>query len=449
MHPMRVSSPGGRISSSSLRGGSARRSSDSSTSRASRGLSDIREVAGGPLRIGALTTYSQILQSEAIVRAAFPLAQACLEVGSPPVRNRGTLAGAVVTARSSGDLAPVLVALGAEAELRSLRSRRRVPIAALLSEPPVATEMIVEFLVPSLEAREHGLFVKMRTRRGQVTAMANLAMVVRFDDTRRVERARLVYGRTGAALVESIDAEDALVGHRLDEETIARASERATRDLMPEHDGLGSADYRRRMLAVMTRRGLRVLRDGTEREHWPERPVTLSIPARDRARPAVEVAHEKGTPIEARVNGRAVSEPAVGRGNLLDWLRDGLGLTGTKDACSEGVCGACTVHMDGDAVLACLVPAQRAHGLEIRTVEGLAEGTELHPLQRAFVDEGAVQCGYCTPGFLMAGAALLAEHPQPDSQEVEDAFAGNLCRCTGYYAIRRAMTRAGRNAAEG
>jgi carbon-monoxide dehydrogenase small subunit len=123
---------------------------------------------------------------------------------------------------------------------------------------------------------------------------------------------------------------------------------------------------------------------------------------------------------------------------LLD-LREDLGLTGTKKGCEEGECGACTVIMNGKAVLSCLIPASKADGAEIQTVEGMAQGGRLHPLQQAFLEEGAVQCGYCTPGMLLSAKALLDEDPEPSMEKVKEAISGNLCRCTGYTKIVRAI----------
>jgi len=120
---------------------------------------------------------------------------------------------------------------------------------------------------------------------------------------------------------------------------------------------------------------------------------------------------------------------------LLDLLREDLGLTGTKKGCERGECGACTVIMNGKAVLACLIPALKADGAEILTVEGMAPKDRLHPLQQAFWEEGAVQCGYCTPGMLLSAKALVDENPEPGVEEVKKAISGNLCRCTGYTKI--------------
>jgi len=120
---------------------------------------------------------------------------------------------------------------------------------------------------------------------------------------------------------------------------------------------------------------------------------------------------------------------------LIDVLRDDLGLTGTKEGCSIGVCGACTVTVNGEMVSSCLMLAVAAHGADIVTIEGLAQGDRLHPLQEAFIEYGGFQCGICTPGQIMAAKALLDHHPQPTREEVVEWMTGNLCRCTGYYKI--------------
>ena len=143
--------------------------------------------------------------------------------------------------------------------------------------------------------------------------------------------------------------------------------------------------------------------------------------------------------IETRVNGRAYACETDAETRLLDLLRETLGLTGTKEGCGEGECGACTVLLDGRPVNACLIPAPVADGKTIVTIEGLAEGDRLHPIQEAFVEAGGVQCGFCTPGFILSAHALLTSNPSPTDDEIRTALEGNLCRCTGYERIVDAM----------
>jgi carbon-monoxide dehydrogenase small subunit len=144
-------------------------------------------------------------------------------------------------------------------------------------------------------------------------------------------------------------------------------------------------------------------------------------------------------PIALTVNGRARSIDVAAHHTLLEVLRDDLGLTGTKECCLVGECGACTVLVDDVAVDSCLMFAVEADGTAVTTVEGLATGDRLHPLQRAFLETGAAQCGFCIPGQLLAAQALLALNPHPTRAEVEEGLAGNLCRCAGYGQIIEAV----------
>ena len=143
--------------------------------------------------------------------------------------------------------------------------------------------------------------------------------------------------------------------------------------------------------------------------------------------------------IRTLINGRPIEREVRVGDRLLDLLRNGLHLTGTKEGCGEGECGACTVLIDGRAVNSCLVLAPQVDGKEVLTIEGLASEDALHPIQRAFVEKGAVQCGFCTPGFIMSTYALLKQNPTPSDEEIKSALEGNLCRCTGYTKILEAV----------
>jgi len=155
------------------------------------------------------------------------------------------------------------------------------------------------------------------------------------------------------------------------------------------------------------------------------------------------------TAVRLFVNGDPYEGFASPETTLLDFLRDELDLTGTNAGCRSGDCGACTVLLQGRVVNACLVLAVECEGLAVETVEGLARGRELHPLQQAFLDEGAVQCGFCTPGMLMQGVGFLRTHPTPTAEEARCAIEGNVCRCTGYETIVRALLTAARAMGEG
>jgi carbon-monoxide dehydrogenase small subunit len=147
-------------------------------------------------------------------------------------------------------------------------------------------------------------------------------------------------------------------------------------------------------------------------------------------------------PVTLRINGRAYDLVIAPQATLLEVLREGLGLTGSKEACDGGECGACTVLCDGEATLSCLLLAHEAEGREIITIEGLSQEGVMTDVQKAFVAEGAIQCGFCTPGMILSATALLNRKGRPSREEIKQALAGNLCRCTGYTKIVAAVAKA-------
>jgi aerobic-type carbon monoxide dehydrogenase small subunit (CoxS/CutS family) len=175
------------------------------------------------------------------------------------------------------------------------------------------------------------------------------------------------------------------------------------------------------------------LRDNTQDDGLPRELVLLDTGERSKGAPAFT-----GT-IDATINGEAHHLEDAATKTLLNALRENAGLTGSKEGCAEGECGACTVWIDGAAVMSCLVPAPQIHGKTVTTIEGLADGEHLHPLQQAYIDNAAVQCGFCIPGMLMAGAKGLQEFPSATLEQHQQAISGNLCRCTGYRKILDAM----------
>ncbi|MCA1578509.1 MAG: (2Fe-2S)-binding protein [Acidobacteria bacterium] len=151
------------------------------------------------------------------------------------------------------------------------------------------------------------------------------------------------------------------------------------------------------------------------------------------------------TAIEFKVNGESHKLEVFPMARLLDVLREQLHLTGTKEGCGEGECGACTVKLDGQIVNSCLVPVAQVNGSSITTIEGVAQGDQLHAVQQAFIDHGGAQCGICTPGMILAAVDLLERNPEPTEADIRNGLAGNLCRCTGYMKIFESVVRACQN----
>jgi carbon-monoxide dehydrogenase medium subunit len=414
------------------------------------GLDRIWMDENGALHIGPLVTHNQLVASELVVEHAFPLAQAAWSVGAPQIRNRGTLVGNLITASPANDTISPLWALDARVRLVSLHGERVLSFPEFFQgvrhTALADDELLLEVIVPSLPVDARGTFQKLGLRRAQAISVVNVTVVVALDGE-RVCMVRISQGSVAPTVIRSPEAEVFLIGRPLRTKVIERAATLAGEASRPISDLRAPADYRADMVRVLVKRALIALRDGHHRDTWPDNPPLL-WGRTDGRYPTwggqSGVVHPAGgdQSIEVMINGSPYCVTGANDKTLLHLLRENLGLMGTKEGCGEGECGACTVLMDGVTVFSCLVPAPRAHGTEITTIEGLADGERLHPLQQAFMDQGAVQCGYCTPGFIMTGASLLAENPRPSREQISQAVTGNLCRCTGYRKIIAAFEQA-------
>jgi carbon-monoxide dehydrogenase medium subunit len=261
-----------------------------------------------------------------------------------------------------------------------------------------------------------------------------------------ITSARITLGSVAPTIIRAPEAERFLSGKILSRDVMKHAGELVAHTIAPITDIRGSAEYRRYMAAVLTRQALEALADGTEYDTLPPRPVMLwgqtngHFP--DQIEQALVHSQSNNEAIVTTINGEPQTLHGGNHKSLLRMLRENANLIGTKEGCAEGECGACTILLDGIAVMSCMVPAPRAHGSQLTTIEGLAKDETLHPVQQSFIEEGAVQCGYCTPGFIMSGVSLLEERKHPTIDEIKQALTGNLCRCTGYYKIIQAIEKA-------
>jgi len=301
-----------------------------------------------------------------------------------------------------------------------------------------ADEIIADIFFKAPEPHQHSYFIKTALRRAQAISVINVSMLLSVTDG-QVTKAQITLGAAAPTIIHAQEGEAYLEGKHLGVDVIAQAAELVAQTARPISDVRGSADYRAYMMGVIAKRALIAIYEGVDKSQIPAEPVLLMGSG-------MQVASSKlpwtGEEIHTWINGKAYQFTSGFDKTLLNLIRDEAGLTGTKEGCAEGECGACTVFLDGRAVMSCLVPAPRAHGAEIVTIEGLPEGEELHPVQDAFIEYGAVQCGFCTPGFVMSAAKLLEERQTPTQAEIRQAITGNLCRCTGYYKIIEAIERA-------
>ncbi len=428
--------------------------------RSPRVLIDVSRISGldnirfddGIFHLGAGVTHNQVAAHKDLVEKAFPLASACWQVGTPQIRNRATIAGNLVTASPASDTITPLIAMSARVTLQSQElGKRNLPLDEFTLgvrhtalEPD---EMLTEISFPALKDKEIGTFIKLGLRQEQAISVVNMAVVLGFESASyqsRIEHASITLGSVAPTIVTAKEAQRFLKGQMLDEHVIRDAASLAVDAARPIDDIRGTAEYRRDMVRVLVARALASLRDGTERNDFPSERIMLWGKTQGKVQALNLKPNNTSEVIKTKINGKEYSVNYANDKTLLRMLREDIGLMGTKEGCAEGDCGACTVFLDGMAVNACLVPAPRAHRANIVTIEGLQQGEELHPVQTAFIEAGAVQCGYCTPGFIMSGAKLLEEIDHPTRDEIRQALTGNLCRCSSYSRIIEAIELAAR-----
>jgi carbon-monoxide dehydrogenase medium subunit len=406
--------------------------------------------AAGWLYLGALTTHNDIVRSIECKQYALPLAQACWEVGAPQIRARATLVGNIVTASPANDTISPLLALGAELVLSSSEGERIVPLSdfylGVRRTVLKPTELVREIRIPALAPEQRGLFLKLGLRRAQAISLLNVTLLLTFAGE-TVQAASVTLGALAPTVIHARTVESYLQGKTLDLAVCQQAGMLAEGDARPISDVRASASYRHETLGALVTHGLQRLATVASGSMGEPSDLLMSDPI------VLETAYTPPTEsinaatftdtIETTINGQPYRLFDAQQKTLLNALREDAELTGTKEGCAEGECGACTVWLNGQAVMSCLVPAPQVHHGSITTIEGLAHGEQLHPLQQAFIDCAAVQCGFCIPGMLMAGAKLLDEQAHPSTEQIQVALSGNICRCTGYRKIIDAVLNVG------
>jgi xanthine dehydrogenase iron-sulfur cluster and FAD-binding subunit A len=406
------------------------------------GLAFVREGADA-IAIGATTTQRAV-EHDALVHARLPLlARALPFVGHTATRARGTIGGSLANGDSAAEIALIAVTLGATLIYCEGARNGEIPAAEFFVGPMVTalpmTAILTAVRFPVWRERAGIGFHEISSRKSDF-AFASAAAQVALDESGACRRIAIGVGAAAEVPLRLAAAEQALMGKRLTPDAIRAAVTEALAGITPMSDLHASAEYRRR---VATSLAIRAINEAYENATvgWATAPA--DAPTRGQIRVGA-VAHadaqENANLPTLRVNGQTQTIDVEPRMTLLDCLRDKLGLVGAHAGCEHGVCGACTVLVDGAAVRSCLMFAVQADGTAITTIEGLTPAPgELSVLQDAFCETHGLQCGYCTPAMILAAHALLAGNPAPTRDEIVEAISGNICRCTGYAQIVEAI----------
>ncbi|MGE0455901.1 MAG: 2Fe-2S iron-sulfur cluster-binding protein [Vicinamibacteria bacterium] len=395
------------------------------------GAIEMHELDGGEfdLVIGASATLQEVLDSTLLWQTTCGVLPEACRAQSPSrlLRNLATLAGEVIDGAAGSDVGAVLLALNAVFVVDARRGSLEVPALRFVRAPQddLAGGGIVRRLV--IPGPVQGAALERVSAVPGGPSLLSVAASVVFAGE-RCARARVAISGIEDRALRIVEAERRLEGSAGEDEAIERVVEEVLRRASFRDDAQAPASYRAAVVPTLLRRALRkaIWRVGIPAE--PPEPGLWGAPPR--AAPISPLPYFTSGRVELQLNGHARALEVEARTSLLDALRD-AGLTGAKRGCQDGECGACAVLLDGRPVPACLVPAVRAHGRSVETIEGLAGQDGLHPVQRAFVEAGAVQCGYCTPAQELVTKALLAAVPRPTEAQVREALAGCPCPCSG------------------
>jgi carbon-monoxide dehydrogenase medium subunit len=413
------------------------------------GLSGIAEESSG-VRIGAATPIRALSTSGLLWTSCTALAEAAAAFGSTQIAMRGTIGGNVCNGSPASDTVPALLAFGAEAILASAQGERVVPVGDLLVGPGKVRlrdgELLVAVRLPKSVGNAGSAFLKISRVRADL-AKVNVAVRLTRDEAGRCATARIELGSVGPTVLRARKAELLLTKEAITEDRLLAAAQSVTGDIQPIDDVRSTAEYRRRAAVALVHDCVELAWARCAGQAIPAPRGKAFSPA-FRDAPSLSVDPDESVVVSFTVNGEAMEIDVAPNELLLNVLRERLELTGAKYGCGVGECGACTIWLDGQPALGCLVLAVSADGADVRTIEGEAENGQLSRLQQAFIDENAFQCGYCTPGMLMMSKKLLEEIPQPTEEEIRDYLRGNHCRCTGYVSIVRAVGRASGTARE-
>lgn len=417
------------------------------------GLDELRGVSmeeDGTIRIGPLTSFSHITRDPLIRKYIGVLGEAVDMVGGPQIRNIGTIGGNTCNGVTSADSASTLFAWDAVIELSGPEGVRRIPIRDFYIRAGKVDLRPAEIQTGILIRREsyegyQGHYIKYAMRNAMDIATLGCSVNVKLSDDRKTfTDIRIAYGVAGPVPMRAVHAEAAGKGLPVTEDSIEKISSTVLEDVTPRDSWRASKAFREHISKVLCKRALeeavKRAESGTEQEIEREEKADIRAGVSADAEKSFSGESGRYKLIRCRINDVDREAVVDVRASLTDMLRNDYSLTSVKKGCEVGECGACNVIIDGECYNSCIYLAAWADGKEIRTLEGLmGPNGELSDIQQAFIDEAAVQCGFCTPGVIMSAVEILESGKEYTRDELRKLLSGHLCRCTGYENILNAV----------